>query len=157
MLKRAGVGLLHGGLASAKEGSCAVMCPACPHPGINLREDCRLPQMGPQFWCEFRLLSRSSNKSLANHNRWTEQLFVMLDAKFRLKNKERGIKGPSLVDGLAYFVKDAEYMQFIGDCASQTEVRVTRFKVKKHTYATQVKSLPIRATCDRSRELAWRG
>ena len=35
MLKRTGQGHLLR-LEDAGEGSCAVLCPACPHPGINL-------------------------------------------------------------------------------------------------------------------------
>lgn len=34
MLKRAGRG--HDGIGATKLGECAVLCPACPHPGINL-------------------------------------------------------------------------------------------------------------------------
>lgn len=34
MLKRAGRG--HDGISATKMGECAVLCPACPHPGINL-------------------------------------------------------------------------------------------------------------------------
>ena len=39
MLKRAGIAYDPGGVAAAKEGSCAVACPACPQRGLNLRED----------------------------------------------------------------------------------------------------------------------
>lgn len=37
LLKRAGVGLSPDGVASAKPGSCAIACPACPNPVIALR------------------------------------------------------------------------------------------------------------------------
>ncbi len=30
ILKRAGIAFLPGGISSAKQGSCAVLCPACP-------------------------------------------------------------------------------------------------------------------------------
>lgn len=32
LLKRGGIGLLERGVDDAKLGSCAVACPACPHP-----------------------------------------------------------------------------------------------------------------------------
>jgi hypothetical protein len=38
MLKRAGRGHDPAGIASTLDGECAVECPACPHPGINLPE-----------------------------------------------------------------------------------------------------------------------
>ena len=31
LLKRGGIGMLPGGISSAKDGSCAIECPACPH------------------------------------------------------------------------------------------------------------------------------
>lgn len=36
MLKRAGRGHDDQGVAGTAPGSCAVLCPACPHPGKNL-------------------------------------------------------------------------------------------------------------------------
>ena len=54
--------------------------------------------------------------------RWTEALFVMLDANFRLKCKERSLSDPSLLDGLAYFVKEKPYKEYIAECGAQTEV-----------------------------------
>ncbi|KZS99477.1 uncharacterized protein LAESUDRAFT_667925, partial [Laetiporus sulphureus 93-53] len=39
MLKRFGRGHDPGGVATTSTGSCAVQCPACPHPSMNLPED----------------------------------------------------------------------------------------------------------------------
>ena len=36
MLKRAGRGHDPGGVNATAEGECAILCPACPHPGKNL-------------------------------------------------------------------------------------------------------------------------
>jgi hypothetical protein len=36
LLKRMGRGHSPTGVSGTKEGECAVMCPACPHPGINM-------------------------------------------------------------------------------------------------------------------------
>ena len=39
MLKRTGRGHDPAGVYNTKEGACAVLCPACPHPGKNLPDD----------------------------------------------------------------------------------------------------------------------
>lgn len=36
MLKRAGRGHIEGGAAGTGPGELAVLCPACPHPGVNM-------------------------------------------------------------------------------------------------------------------------
>ena len=36
MLRRAGRGHDPAGVAATAEGKCAVLCPACPHPDINM-------------------------------------------------------------------------------------------------------------------------
>jgi hypothetical protein len=41
MLKRAGRGHDPAGVAATREGECAIICPACPQPGINLPPDWR--------------------------------------------------------------------------------------------------------------------
>jgi len=39
MLKRAGRGHDPSGAKGTKPGECAVLCPACPHPGINIPDN----------------------------------------------------------------------------------------------------------------------
>ena len=39
LLERSGRGHDPTGVAGTKEGECAVLCPACPYPGINLPDD----------------------------------------------------------------------------------------------------------------------
>jgi hypothetical protein len=39
LLKRSGRGHKPAGVLSTEEGACAVLCPACPHPGKNLPSD----------------------------------------------------------------------------------------------------------------------
>lgn len=39
MLKRAGRGHTQSGVKGTQAGELALMCPACPHPGINLPPD----------------------------------------------------------------------------------------------------------------------
>jgi hypothetical protein len=47
MLKRAGHGHDPEGIANTKPGECALLCPACPHPGKNLPENWK--DAPPQF------------------------------------------------------------------------------------------------------------
>lgn len=49
----------------------------------------------------------------------------MMDANFRLKSKDRGIKSdPALGSGLAYYVEEEKYQAYIRTCSDQTEVRL---------------------------------
>lgn len=54
---------------------------------------------------------------------WLDTLTLMLDANFRLKSKERGIKtDPALGSGLAYYVEEGKYQDYLKTCTDQTEV-----------------------------------
>ncbi|KAI0684985.1 hypothetical protein C8T65DRAFT_712842 [Cerioporus squamosus] len=66
LMKRGGRGNDPDGIASTREGSCAVECPACPLPGKNLPDDW---EVAPD------------SKS------WLYCLFLAMDANFRLKRK----------------------------------------------------------------------
>lgn len=46
LLKRAGIGHDPAGVAAAKDGSCAVECPACPHPDVCPRDTIRAYDSG---------------------------------------------------------------------------------------------------------------
>lgn len=55
--------------------------------------------------------------------RWLDTLTLMLDANFRLKSKERGIRSdPALGSGLAYYVEEDKYQDYLKTCSDQTEV-----------------------------------
>lgn len=95
LLKRAGTGMLVGGIASAQRGSCAVECPACPQ--VNTIDP--------------------------NLSDFLNTLFVMLDGNFRLKCKNRSLTDPALGSGLASFVEEGEYDAFLKTCGPQPEVR----------------------------------
>ncbi|KAL0955398.1 hypothetical protein HGRIS_001645 [Hohenbuehelia grisea] len=94
MLKRSGKGHHPDGASSAKPGELAVWCPACPHPFKNL----------PESWCD-----------APTDKQWLYQLFVGIDANFRLKRKNvsNEDKDPSLTDGSGYFVETKPYMDHI--------------------------------------------
>ncbi|KAJ7243627.1 hypothetical protein B0H12DRAFT_1022985, partial [Mycena haematopus] len=94
MLKRAGRGHDRTGVKGTKAGECALLCPACPHPGINL----------PQGW-----------EQAPEDKRFLYALFVGIDANFRLKRKDVSSeeKDPGLGDGWAFFCGVDAYMQHV--------------------------------------------
>ncbi|KAF8871631.1 hypothetical protein BD779DRAFT_1453711, partial [Infundibulicybe gibba] len=94
LLKRAGKGHDPGGSASTKPGECAVLCPACPQPNINL----------PSGW-------KDSNPD----KRYLYRLFLGVDANFRLKRKHvsNDKVDPGLGAGWAYFVEEKTYKDYL--------------------------------------------
>ncbi|GBE78058.1 hypothetical protein SCP_0109400 [Sparassis crispa] len=100
-VKRAGHGHNPAGIAATKPGACAVECPACPHPGINL----------PVGW-----------ESLPNTERWLYQQVVAMDACFHLKLKARGFQDPELGSGWLYFVGEGSYQEYLAICKDQHEI-----------------------------------
>ncbi|KAH7919139.1 hypothetical protein BV22DRAFT_1134058 [Leucogyrophana mollusca] len=129
MLKRAGRGHDPDGVDATKEGACAVLCPACPHPNKNL----------PDGW---------ENVSLTK--RWLYALFVAIDANFRLKRKfvSSDAADPGLSAGLAYFVPEkaykahlqtnTSYLQEKSTCASHNAVNMADTKSARGLAATGV-------------------
>ncbi|KAF7974583.1 hypothetical protein HWV62_11966, partial [Athelia sp. TMB] len=103
LLKRAGRGHQPEGPGpeSAHQGDCAVVCPACPHPGRNL----------PENWRE------------ATDTRWLYALFLAIDANFRLKRKDvsSDAADPSLNRGRAYFVEETRYKAHLAKYGDQVE------------------------------------
>ncbi|OSC96771.1 hypothetical protein PYCCODRAFT_1472340 [Trametes coccinea BRFM310] len=89
-LKRAGRGHAPFGMAESHEGSCAVECPACPHPGKNI----------PKDW-----------NNAPPDKKWVYRLFIAIDANFRLKRKmvSSDLADPSLNQGSAYMVEESAY------------------------------------------------
>ncbi|KAG9217985.1 hypothetical protein CCMSSC00406_0009805 [Pleurotus cornucopiae] len=94
MLKRSGRGHALDGVAGTSEGECAVLCPACPHPGKNL----------PMDW-----------KAAPPSKGWIYSLFLAIDANFRLKHLSASDdkRDPGLHTGLAYFVEEKKYKVFL--------------------------------------------
>ncbi|KAF6747228.1 hypothetical protein DFP72DRAFT_992589 [Ephemerocybe angulata] len=94
MMKRAGRGHEPGGWAATSPGECAVACPACPYPDVNL----------PENWLrrEFR-------------ERWKDALFLAVDANFRLARKDVSSdeRDPGLIDGTAYIVNETQFKAFL--------------------------------------------
>ncbi|KAG2127943.1 hypothetical protein DEU56DRAFT_872715 [Suillus clintonianus] len=127
MLKRSGRGHDPKGLDATVEGECAVLCPACPHPGKNL----------PDNW-----------ENAPQAKRWMYALFVAIDANFRLKQKvvSNNFTDPSLSRGWTYFVEEAGYKEFLAEkidivqekstCSSHTAVNMADTKTNRGLAAT---------------------
>ena len=105
---RAGRGHSPDGISKTAPGGLAVLCRACPHPGINVPEDCLTAPP------ERRYLYRQT---------------IAVDCNFRLKNRHRATNNMDvcLSPGLSYFVERKSYMQHVKKYASETEVRVFSF------------------------------
>ncbi|KAH6897836.1 hypothetical protein BKA70DRAFT_1375328 [Coprinopsis sp. MPI-PUGE-AT-0042] len=86
------------GVKGTRPGECAVRCPACPYPKINLPPD--------------------YTQCLEN-KRFLYQLFIAVDANFRLKRKDvsNDINDPGLNNGYAYFVPEEEFKAFLKEHA----------------------------------------
>ncbi|KAJ7153131.1 hypothetical protein C8R43DRAFT_1126970 [Mycena crocata] len=86
MLKRAGRGHDPTGAAGTGPGECALLCPACPHPGKNL----------PPNW-----------KDVPEDQKFLYALFLAMDANFRLKRKDVSSEDadPGLLRGWSSFTE----------------------------------------------------
>ncbi|KAI0690347.1 hypothetical protein C8T65DRAFT_588017, partial [Cerioporus squamosus] len=124
LLKHAGRGNVPGGAVNVPPGSCAVECPACPHPGKNL----------PSDW-----------ESAPPETRyvWKYKLYLAINANFRLKRKKvsSDTLDPSLNAGSAYFVERSAYKTHLetfdkddtkergaGDCNTHDAVKLANIK-----------------------------
>ncbi|KAK6985134.1 hypothetical protein R3P38DRAFT_2805865 [Favolaschia claudopus] len=96
MLKRAGRGHDAAGVDATKPGQCALLCPACPHPGKNL----------PSDW-----------QAAPKEKRFLYALFLALDANFRMRRKKVSSESddPSLGDGWSFFVPVAPYYKYLAE------------------------------------------
>ncbi|KAF9506615.1 hypothetical protein BS47DRAFT_1374076 [Hydnum rufescens UP504] len=103
MLKRAGCGHEDSGVKGMQPGALAILCLACPHPGINL----------PNDW-----------KSAPTSQQFLYGLHIAADANFRMKNCFKSGSHPDvgLGTGLSYFIEDAPYKSFLLNYVSETDI-----------------------------------
>ncbi|KAJ7817065.1 hypothetical protein B0H13DRAFT_426053 [Mycena leptocephala] len=104
MLKRFGRGHDPLGITNTKEGECALLCPACPHPGKNL----------PLGW-----------KDVPVEKQFLYALFLGMDANFRLKRKDVSseAKDPGLNKGWAFYCEVKKYMTHVAANWDQKQER----------------------------------
>ncbi|KAI0757483.1 hypothetical protein C8Q80DRAFT_1092841, partial [Daedaleopsis nitida] len=101
MLKRFGRGHDPAGAAATKAGELVVECAACPHPGKNL----------PDGW-----------ENAPAETKWLYTLFLMIDANFRARLKDRGFDDVELAPGWSYYVEERAYMEHIQRFAAQKDM-----------------------------------
>ncbi|KAF6747259.1 hypothetical protein DFP72DRAFT_822049 [Ephemerocybe angulata] len=94
LLKRAGRGHDLGGISGTTLGSCALRCPSCPQPGINL----------PDGW-----------DAVPQEERWKYRLFVSIDGNFKLRRRlvSSNEKDPGLNQGWSYFVEENGFKEHL--------------------------------------------
>ncbi|KZP16524.1 hypothetical protein FIBSPDRAFT_957932 [Athelia psychrophila] len=126
MLKRAGHGHDPRGVDATRMGECAVECPACPHPGRNL----------PSGW-----------ENAPECVSWLYALIVTIDANFRLKLKDRGLKDdPPLGDGWAHMVKTGPYKAYIDKYGNQIEPPICDSELRAADHTTSRTSTAFKAS-----------
>ncbi|KAG2133551.1 uncharacterized protein EDB93DRAFT_1242852 [Suillus bovinus] len=115
------------GINATEQGSCAVVCPACPHPGKNLPEDWKVAL--PDKW-------------------WLYAQFLAIDVNFCLARKNVSLDriDPGLSRGWAYFVEETGFKGFLTDvgtvpqekstCASHNAVNLAETKNLRGLAAT---------------------
>ncbi|KIY53328.1 hypothetical protein FISHEDRAFT_33526 [Fistulina hepatica ATCC 64428] len=104
MLKRAGRGHdRERGVIETHPGELAIVCPACPRPGVNLPDDWK---DAPLEW------------------RFLYIVFLAVDACFRLKRRlvSSTKKDPDLVDGKAYFTEHEPFRKYLLTVTDQKEM-----------------------------------
>ncbi|KAJ7818926.1 hypothetical protein B0H13DRAFT_2132258 [Mycena leptocephala] len=104
MLKRFARGHDPLGITNTKEGECALLCPACPHPGKNL----------PLGW-----------EDVPAGKKFLYALFLGIDANFRLKRKDVSseAKDPGLNKGWAFYCEVEKYMKHVAANWNQKQER----------------------------------
>ncbi|KAI6041778.1 hypothetical protein EDC04DRAFT_2867033 [Pisolithus marmoratus] len=118
LLKCTGHGHDPQGISSTKQGDCALLCPACPHPGKNLPLDWRSGEPGKQF----------------------------LYSLFRAVPKDPS--DPGLSEGWVYFVEESAYKSYLSHhandiwekstCSSHNAINMADTKANKGLDATSV-------------------
>ncbi|KAF9513214.1 hypothetical protein BS47DRAFT_1296509, partial [Hydnum rufescens UP504] len=103
MLKRAGHGHDGSGVKGTRAGELAILCPACPHPGINM----------PSDW-----------ESCPPSDFFLHRLHIAADTNFHMKNRFKpGVHpDPGLGTGWAYFVENKEYKEFLLGYVSEKDI-----------------------------------
>ncbi|KAF9504109.1 hypothetical protein BS47DRAFT_1401750 [Hydnum rufescens UP504] len=101
MLKQAGRGNDPSGMLGTASGELAVICPACPEPGVNL----------PEEWM-----------NTPEEERFLYDGIYAINANFHLKNRVRSSVDPGLGTGWAYFVDDQAYSMYLLKHTSQKDI-----------------------------------
>ncbi|EAU92252.2 hypothetical protein CC1G_10138 [Coprinopsis cinerea okayama7 len=134
MMKRAGRGHSLSGVHGTSPGECALLCPACPYPDINL----------PSGW-----------NSVADYKWFVYRLFLAIDANFRLRRKDvsSDARDPGLNRGYAYMVDDKDFRRHLAEfdaddleekstCSNHDAIKSASIRGGKGIAVTTVHRLP---------------
>lgn len=122
LLKWGGRGHDPSGVVGTKPGELAVVCPSCPHPGINL----------PVGWedapIEMRyVILKSPHFPFLCPIRFLYMVFIAMDANFRLKNQlvSNYSQDPGLGIGWAYMLPREDYEGYVLSRVDDEDVSVS--------------------------------
>ena len=123
-MKRAGKGHDVGGVASTREGECALLCPCCPHPNINMAAGWQDEPENTRYVQYYLLRSFFAYLGVC---RYIHALNIGLDANYCLKRKDVSSNeaDPGLSKGFAYFVNDGPFRAFLADHEKDKEPKST--------------------------------
>ena len=110
------------GVANTPAGSIAVECPACPHPGQNLPKGWELVK---SLLYVFGIFSYMLVTHVTIFFRYLYILYVLVNANFKLKGKEWGLKDIDLLPGWGTYVDEPAYQAFFSNYVDQPEVHVS--------------------------------
>jgi len=127
-LKHGGRGHDPAGIAATAEGSLVIECPACPHPGRNLPANWEDAPPVLQYVIKILFTFPDTDKY---PSRFLYTLFLAVDANFKLKSKDRGIKDFQLDPGWGCYVENSRYEKHIANYVDEPEVcrNLARFPV----------------------------
>ncbi|KAI0650174.1 hypothetical protein C8Q79DRAFT_1108642 [Trametes meyenii] len=91
-LKRAGRGHDPAGIRGTRKGALAVTCAACPQVGKNLPDDWEMTPVDKI---------------------WIYTLYLMMDANFRCRCKDRGLEDIELAPGWSYYVDESDFRKYL--------------------------------------------
>jgi len=119
LLKRGGRGHSPSGAAGTAPGELAVLCPACPHPNINLPANWKSVPKSSEY---VQALSFCLGDS--HFSRYLYYQSIGVDACFRFKRRQISSyeKDPELGPGFAYVVAWEPYNRFLSRRTTQNEV-----------------------------------
>ncbi len=77
-------------------------------------------QRSSEYLLHFLYLSRESHPAL--RRRWLYTLFIMVDANFRLKLKDRGLEDAELGPRWAHYVENSKFKAHVDSLGKQSDV-----------------------------------
>lgn len=125
LLKRGGRGHDPTGAAGTTEGSLAILCPSCPHPGINLPEDWEKASESERF---VPILSPHHRNTHVGY-RFLYFVILRIDANFRLKNQlvSNYSIDPGLGIGMGYMVEREPFEAYVRSRVDDVDMTVCCF------------------------------